>query len=275
MFNDTDGKQPPVSSASGEPTPSPAVTAPASKPAPAAQVSIVIPCCGQLEYTRLCVPSLLRHSRRAAEIIFLNIGSFDGTAEYLDGVAAASPLRVEVLHAASETAFQRACLEGLAHAHGSHVVWLSNDTIVTEGWLELLLLLASIHPTIGVVGPMSNYAPEKQRVSPVPYRLRIRPGNHRAIDPAKTLPDFVAMERFAKELSEQNKGKWEGVDQLGGFCMLIKREVFQKVPMFDEKWEAGVFNADAFGWKVRQAGYRLALCRDLFMHHFGSRVAAT
>ena len=26
-------------------------------------VSIMIPCCGMLEYTKLCVPSVLRHSR--------------------------------------------------------------------------------------------------------------------------------------------------------------------------------------------------------------------
>jgi hypothetical protein len=44
-------------------------------------VSILIPCCGGLEFTRLCVPSLLRHTRPPFELIFLDIGSLDGTAE--------------------------------------------------------------------------------------------------------------------------------------------------------------------------------------------------
>src|SRR5207249_4803710 len=58
-------------------------------------VSVVVPCCGQLEYTRLCVPSLLRHSRRPCELIFVDIGSLDGTPEYLAGVADAAPVRIE------------------------------------------------------------------------------------------------------------------------------------------------------------------------------------
>jgi glycosyltransferase involved in cell wall biosynthesis len=49
-------------------------------------VSIVIPCCGMLEYTKLCVPSILKHSRPPFELIFIDIGSLDGTAEYLAGL---------------------------------------------------------------------------------------------------------------------------------------------------------------------------------------------
>jgi hypothetical protein len=49
-------------------------------------VSIVMPCCGMIEYTKLCVPSVLRFSRAPFELIFLDIGSLDGTAEYLAGL---------------------------------------------------------------------------------------------------------------------------------------------------------------------------------------------
>src|ERR1051325_8666501 len=53
-------------------------------------VSILVPCCGMLEYTKLCVPSILRNSRAPIELIFLDIGSLDGTADYLAGIKAAS-----------------------------------------------------------------------------------------------------------------------------------------------------------------------------------------
>ena len=65
--------------------------------APPGLVSIIIPCCGMLDYTKLCVPSVLRHSREPYELIFLDIGSLDGTAEYLAGVRDAAPVRVEVV----------------------------------------------------------------------------------------------------------------------------------------------------------------------------------
>jgi hypothetical protein len=33
----------------------------------------------------------------------------------------------------------------------------------------------------------------------------------------------------------------------------------------------GVFDTDALCARVRQAGYLATCCRDLFVHHFGSR----
>jgi GT2 family glycosyltransferase len=114
-------------------------------------------------------------------------------------------------------------------------------------------------------------------VSPVPYRLRARRGGPAPGDgPAgKGGMDLEALERFAGEWREQHKGQWFEVDQLGGFCLLIKRAVLQKVGLFEEQSELGVLDANAFSWKVRQAGFRCVCCRDLFVHHFGSRIAVT
>jgi GT2 family glycosyltransferase len=243
----------------------------------ARMVSIVVPCCGQLEYTRLCVPSLLQHSRRPYELIFVDIGSLDGTSDYLAGVADASPVRVEVVRTAVDSGFQAACSEGLAQARGEFIVWLSNDTIVPEDWLQQLVALCSGHELIGMVGPMSNYAPQSQRVSQVPYRLLSRKKGDPVEDSRtpRTLLDIDAVNCFAREWREQHKGQWFETERLGGFCLLLKRAVLQRVSFFDEQAEKGIFDANALSWRIRQAGYHLACCRDLFIHHFGSRLAAT
>jgi hypothetical protein len=65
-------------------------------------VTIVVACCGQLEYTRFCAPSVLRCSRPPFEVVFLDCDSLDGTAEYLEGLAAAASVRVEVARVAAE-----------------------------------------------------------------------------------------------------------------------------------------------------------------------------
>ena len=70
------------------PPPLPELPAPLPAVAGTGLASILIPCCGQLEYTKLCIPSVLRYSREPFELICLDIGSLDGTAEYLAGVAA-------------------------------------------------------------------------------------------------------------------------------------------------------------------------------------------
>jgi GT2 family glycosyltransferase len=240
-------------------------------------VSVLVPCCGQLEYTRTCVPSLVRHSRRPYELIFVDVGSLDGTPEYLDGVAAALPARVEVIRSPAESDFAAACTEALARARGEFVVWLNNDTVVTEGWLEQLVALAGVHAAVGMAGPMSNYAPGPQRVAPVPYRIRARRDSRAAgAGPAsRQAVDIEALDRFAAEWREQHKGQWCEVDRLGGFCLLIKGAVLRGIGLLDPASETGIFDADALSWKVRQAGYRCVCCRDLFIHHFGSRLASS
>src|SRR5262249_30074169 len=144
---------------------------PPSVLSPPGLVSILVTCCGQLEYTKLCVPSLLRHSRFPFELIFLDIGSLDGTAEYLAGVSVAASLRVEAVRTLTDAGIPAVCKEALSRARGEFVVLLNNDTIVTDSWLEQLTALAKVSPAIGLVGPMSNYASEPQKVEVVPYRV--------------------------------------------------------------------------------------------------------
>ena len=104
-------------------------------------VSIVIPCVGMLEYTKLCVPSILKHSRPPFELIFLDIGSLDGTAEYLAGLQAGlgTQLRVHVERTATDLGLKDACKNALAQTYGEFVVLLNNDCVVTNGWLINLL----------------------------------------------------------------------------------------------------------------------------------------
>src|SRR5437667_3136864 len=96
---------------------------------PPGLVSIVIPCCGMLEYTKLCVPSVLKHSRLPFELIALDIGSLDGTAEYLAGIAAAAPVRVDVCRTETDLGISQLCRDALGRARGDYVALLNNDTV--------------------------------------------------------------------------------------------------------------------------------------------------
>src|SRR5262249_44731021 len=135
-----------------------------------------IPCCGGLEYTKLCVPSVLRHSRPPTELLFLDIGSLDGTAEYLAGIQAASQLRVEVVRALTDQDIGRACAQALEQAGGGFLVLLNNDGMLPAGWLNQLIALVSMSFGMGMVGPMSNYAAPPQLVETVPYRVGPKKG---------------------------------------------------------------------------------------------------
>lgn len=241
-------------------------------------VSILVPCCGMLEYTKLLVPSLLKHTRPPFEIIFIDIGSLDGTAEYLAGVATIHPtIRVEVVRTPTDLGIAEACNVALAKAHGDFLVLLNNDTVVTNGWLNQLLGLLNFSPAIGMVGPMSNYAAPPQLVETVPYRIGPKKfgkleGRHGA---SEVLVDVEAVDEFAREFRDKNRGKWVNAERLGGFCLIITRDALIKMGPLEPWTDLSLFDTDILSAKARQAGYTLACCRDLFVHHFGARTFAS
>jgi GT2 family glycosyltransferase len=235
-------------------------------------VSIVVPCCGMLEYTKLCVPNVLRWSREPIELIFIDIGSLDGTAEYLAGLrdGLQGRIRVEVCRAATDLEIGDICKEAMEKARGEFVCLLNNDTVVGPSWLEGLTGLARMSEAHGLVGPMSNCAAPPQLVETVPYRMARR--GARAGEP---LVDVQAVQRFAREFHGQFEGKWMQAKRLGGFCLLIKRAVLKRIGAGLDRWtDLGLFDTDILSAKARQEGFVAVVARDLFVHHFGTRTFA-
>ncbi|HZW31353.1 MAG TPA: glycosyltransferase, partial [Isosphaeraceae bacterium] len=274
--------------------------------------SIIVPCFNQREFTQLCLRALFRHSRPPWELIVVDNGSTDGTANYLAGVQDGSNIPVTVISNPHNLGFPRAINQGLEVARGEYLVLLNNDTVVTDGWLDQLIALSQVsverageagggvpasagpntkippeggtpaeglatpigglqsgdergqetcarhevHATIGLVGPMSNYAAPPQLVEPVPYR------------------DLAEMQDFARRWRDQHRGKWFTVPRLSGFCLLMKRAVFDTVGRLDERFSLGFFDDDDLALRARRAGFELAVAHDLFLHHFGSRTFA-
>src|SRR5580658_3350660 len=105
--------------------------------------SVIIPCWNQLEFTRHCVKSLIRHTAPRWELIVINNGSTDGTADYFAGVQDVSPVPVTIITNATNRGFPAAINQGLQYARGEYLVLLNNDVVVTDGWLEQLIALAS------------------------------------------------------------------------------------------------------------------------------------
>jgi glycosyltransferase involved in cell wall biosynthesis len=109
---------------------------------------------------------------------------------------------------------------------------------------------------IGLVGPMSNYAAPPQLVENVPYR------------------DIDAMHRFARTWRGQHRGQWFAVSKLSGFCLLMKRAVYEAIGGLDERFGLGFFDDDDLAERGWRAGFELAVAHDLYVHHFGSRTFA-
>ncbi len=257
--------------------PPPAAAAPV--PRTDALATVIVACCGQLEYTRLCVPSLLRFTRQPYELLFLDADSRDGTAEYLEGLAAAAPVPVEVACVPADPPVGSARREDVIPIRGEFVALLNNDVIVTQGWLNRLAAVASSAANIGLVAPMSNNGPQPLRVESIPYGLEeldATPDSTTAssvvrIPRSSLLPMIDKVNRFAGEWREKHANEVFEPETCGGGCVLVKREVLRKLGLFPTRSPLGTFDIAALSQRVRQAGFRIAACRDLFVHSFGSR----
>ena len=122
--------------------------------------SLIIPCCNQLEYTRQCLESVLRHTREPYGLPLVDNGSSDGTLGYLEEIRRGRrPARTVVLHNETNRGFVAACNQALEETKGKYVVFRNNERIVTPGWLEGLIgWLMKEWPNAGLVGPVSNGA---------------------------------------------------------------------------------------------------------------------
>src|SRR5262249_7355735 len=60
-------------------------------------------------------------------------------------------------------------------------------------------------------------------------------------------------------------------DRLVGFCLLVRREVVNRVGLLDERFGVGCYEDDDYCRRVLRAGFRAVIARDAFVHHFGGR----
>ncbi|TMV53050.1 glycosyltransferase [Paenibacillus mesophilus] len=215
--------------------------------------SIVIPSLNQQAYLADCIESIGRYTPEPHEIIVVDNGSTDGTADYLRSLK-----NKTVRYKISERnlGFAGGVNQGLMMARGKTILFLNNDTVVTEGWLTNLLACLHGSDRFGLVGPVTNYISGDQLIK-------------------TSYGSTEEMHRFAKSFNRSDSGKWEVTGRLTGFCVLMRKDVFRRIGFLDEGFEIGNCEDDDFGFRNRLLGLDLVIAKDTFIHHVGSTTIKT
>lgn len=212
--------------------------------------SIIIPTYNQLRYLKLCIASIAVHTNTPYEIVVIDNASTDGTAEYLRDCCGRNP-RLRYVSMSTNAGFAGAVNRGLMLAKGTAILLLNNDTVVTPRWLDNLLACLNSDPSIGIVGPVTNFISGNQRIK-VPYR------------------SLRGMQAFARRHNISDRSKWQETERLTGFCMLFNRSMWERIGYLDEGYKIGNFEDDDYNVRVRLLGGKLVIAGDTFVHHFGS-----
>ena len=114
--------------------------------------SVIVPNYNGIDLLRNCIISLLNHDRVPDQIIVVDDGSSDGSA---DIVRDEFPM-VTLIALDRNTGFTGANNAGLNAATGDFLVLLNNDCIVEDGWLTALLGRMEDHNVAAVTSSMRN-----------------------------------------------------------------------------------------------------------------------
>jgi polysaccharide pyruvyl transferase CsaB len=209
-------------------------------------VSILIVTHNSEEFVRPCLDSILRNTAYPAyEVILVDNASTDGTVRLLRDYP-----NFRLVELGENTGFAAGNNRAAAEAKGSHLIFLNVDTMVTPGWVHLLLEHVRHDPAIGLICPVTNFAGNEAKLN-VSYR------------------DADGMEVFAAERTRAQRGKDSDIRVAAFFCALVPKAVWDRVGELDVTFGMGMFEDDDFAMRVRDAGWRVAVAEDCFIHHFG------
>jgi GT2 family glycosyltransferase/ubiquinone/menaquinone biosynthesis C-methylase UbiE len=210
--------------------------------------SIIILTYNNLNYNRICLESIKKYTKEGTyEIIVVDNNSTDGTREWLK----AQP-DIKLILNDENLGFPKGCNMGIHVSEKENdILFLNNDTNVAPRWLDNLKQCLYSCDNIGATSSITNCCSNYQAIS-VSY---------------KNIEDMIT---FATSNNISSPDKWEQKSRLVAFCMLIKREVIDKIGFFDERFTPGNFEDDDLCMRIIGAGYKLMLCNDSFIHHYGS-----
>lgn len=123
---------------------------------------------------------------------------------------------------------------GVAIAKGEYICILNPDTVVAEDTFEKVLAFAKTITYLGIVGcklidGTGNFLPESKRGIPTPFVAFTK-----IFSLYKIFPSIKAFGKYyASHISENQTGK---VEILVGAFMLMKKETYQEVGGFDERY---------------------------------------
>jgi GT2 family glycosyltransferase len=233
----------------------------AGTPGIAPVVSVVVVTWNRRGLLRACLGSLARQTHSNFEVIVVDNGSNDGSADLVQNLAASYPVPLRLIANSTNRGFCAANNQGFAASQSDFVALLNNDAEADPGWLEALESVIRLYDDAGM-------AASKILVWEDPARPAAEP----IIDKCGHLiyPDGQNRGRGAGQL---DRGQFDRVEEVlwpDGCAAMYRRAMLEDVGPFDEEFFAYADDAE-LGLRGRIAGWRCFYApQAVVRHHRGA-----
>lgn len=200
---------------------------------------IIVVSWNNLEFLKPCVESIIENTDVPYRLIAVDNGSQKDTIDYLEGLKKRAELKFELLRNSENLGWTKAINQGIEKSCAPYICFLNNDCVVMKDWLKELLKVAVLEPFIGCLNPTFNISGQDFK----DFQLKLSHShNHR-------IPYI--------ELNECN-----------GACMLVKRELIEKIGGLDESFGMGGMDDSDFSRRATKAGYRCVCAMASYVFHW-------
>jgi GT2 family glycosyltransferase len=214
------------------------------------KITIVILNWNGYEDTSECIISLQKITYDNYQIVVVDNGSDD---EEFNKLKNNFPL-IQVLRSDDNLGFTGGNNLGIKYSleeKADYILLLNNDTIVEPNFIQPLLNVFEEDKNAGIVAPQINYFYEPRKIWTEGGKISRLRGS-----------GFAYSDQIESNIKPYNKE----VTFVSGCCMLIKKEVFEKIGLFDENYFLYVEDADLC-YRTTHAGYKIIVTHSSKIHH--------
>lgn len=192
-------------------------------------LSIIILSYNTKDLTVACLKSVISQyknelEKKEIEIIVVDNNSTDGSPSVIsrlrrgfDGQA-----NLELMENKENMGFAKGCNIGVKASSGKYVLFLNSDTqVLDKGFLSMVEFLEK-NPSVGILGGKLHNVDGS-----------VQPSAGKFYNLANLIIMLLGLERLGFLRSSPNK--IQKVDWISGACMMVRRDVFEKLTGFDEK----------------------------------------
>ena len=201
----------------------------------------------------------------AAEVLVIDNGSPDDSVAAICRDYPQAGMIVNEMNAGFGAANNRA----MELSRGKYLLLLNSDAFVAPGAIAALIEYLERHPRVGAAGPRLLNADGSLQISCFPFPSPVRAWAENLWLP-KVLPHTSRLGDYRRWAHDQE----QLVDWVVGACMLVRREAYEAVGGFDERFFMYSEEAD---WqrRMRNKGWQIGFAPAARVRHLGGASGAS